>query len=523
VLGRLRIVHAALVASLFAASLTLTGCDPLGIGKMADAIEKTIDEMGPELEAWRGTLQALPDELAKFEDDVDKDAKELATSTTKQVASLTTQAIELTNAKVQDRIAQAGTEFRCNADFLKESVRAELRYLADKLRFWEKKKPPPVPPVHKNCWIAPDTLSLYPTNDGQWQVDPVNMSTKGIIRLYGYAYRAEALPTVTLQDSTGTQVRPASVVPAYVTRYQINLDISTETFAGFQPGSRLVLDWPDDPGDSTTINLVSNPPAKLQIVNTELTPTEPKAGYDSVYLKVTVKNTGGTNSGPFTVTWVWDPEAKRISTRSYDGVLRPDELAEIGLGPNVYERSGDIPSFVSVDGGHSAQLPLRVLPGPPPRAGELSTGDDCDAIHYDVIPAAVPLGEVEFVLKPGFKINWWKGVFVPVTQGADVVTGVVPGLGMPALMSPDNRTIIAFNSFGKLEGGYRGFTMQDGTEASGRIALADLDRNRALQFGKAKGFGNKTTLPFKWHALSADVIDPLDGSKVILTWNRDGC
>jgi hypothetical protein len=520
-LGRLRSAHAALVAGLLAASAALTGCDVLRIGEVAQTIDDARIAIAAESTAWRSQLQRLSEDLNELESQAGKDIKDAVTSTANQVADLTAQAIELTDAKVQDRIAQAGTEFRCNTDFLKESVTAELQYLVDDLKFWEtEKKHKNTPPVHRNCWVAPTALSLYPTDDGHWSVDSANMSDKGVIHLFGYAYRADALPTVTLQDLSGSVVRAATIKPAYVTRYQINVDISTETFAGVQPGSRLVLDWPDNGNDSTTITLLPRPRARLQIQETTFSPAAPKAGSDQVSLRVKVKNTGGDTSGPFTVAWTPDTTpGTRTYSITHDRSLRANESVDLWLGPHIYTRSGDIDSTVSIsaNGADSKILRLHVLPRPPLTEGTLSTGD-CDAIDFKVDHNAVSEGEVEFVLQPGGNVTWWKAVFVPVTHGADVVGFLRP---WPVLATETGK-FVAVND-GALTGPYRGFYMERGTSAGGRIALADLDRSRALGFGKAKEFGNHKTLAFTWNALSADVIDPLGGSRVTLTWKQDGC
>jgi hypothetical protein len=67
-----------------------------------------------------------------------------------------------------------------------------------------------------------------------------------------------------LEDASGQNMRKANVPAAYVTHYQISLDLSTEDFEGVQAGARLVFRWPDQ-DEPNTINLTLHPAAKLRI------------------------------------------------------------------------------------------------------------------------------------------------------------------------------------------------------------------------------------------------------------------
>jgi hypothetical protein len=496
------------LAGVLGASVALTGCgaDLIRLGQVAETIDAARVAIADESGAWREELQKLSRDLDALESKTAADAKDVVTSTTNQVAQLTEQAIELTDTKVQGRIAQAGAEFRCNADFVRESVTAELQYLVDDLRFWEThNKLRDVAPPHQNCWVTPTTLSLYPADGGGWAVDAGNMLDPGVVELFGYAYRSDALPTVTLYDATGTPVRGATITPAYVTRYQINLDLSTETFVGVKDGDRLVLDWPDSVADSTTIILSPRPPAQLQIQATTYSSTAPQAGGDPVNVTVKVANTGGDTNQPFTVTWTPDAApGTRTYSFTHDQPLRGGESVEVALGPHTYVQSGDVSSTVSISSGGSDVTidVLHVRPPPPKLTDVLSTGDDCDAITYQVQHNAAPAGHVVVNLRRGPKVTWWKGIAVPVTWGSVTSKTVLPG-------DPS--------------GFYTVVEIQDGAVAGTEIALADLDRTRPVRFGKAKGWGNHTWLAFTWDALTPAEIDPLDQANVTLTWDADRC
>jgi hypothetical protein len=492
---------AGLCTAALAASVALTGCaKALGIDTVADTIDEARKTIAAQSDAWREELRVLSADLAKMESEVAADAKEVVTSAANQVAELTEQTVALTDAKIQDRIAQAGAEFRCNGDFVRESVTTELQYLVDDLKFWQQeKKRDGTPPPHQNCWVTPTVLSLYPAADGQWSVDPANMSDAGVIHMFGYGYRSDAMPTVTLE--TGSAVRDATIKTAYVTRYQVNLDIATEAFEGVQAGSQLVLTWPDRPDDSTTITLVPRPPAALQIQGTTFSSTSPRAGGDPVTVTVKVANTGGDTARPFNVAWVPDSSpGTPVYSVTYDQSLRAGESVEVPLGPHSYAQAGDVYSTVSITGADTKMDTIHVLPPPPKLSGSFGTGDDCDEIAYTVQHNAVPAGLIEFRLEHSPKVTWYKGLAVPTTTGR-----------APTWIDAGNL------------GSYRVLEIDRGTTEVTQIAVAELDRDRPIRFGKGKGTGGHYLLHFAWNGLSPDVIDPLDGSRVAVTWVKDDC
>ncbi len=64
-----------------------------------------------------------------MESQVHSDTKGVLADITNQVQDLATQTIQLSDAKAKDLIAQAGVEFRCNTNFVKAGVIAQLQYL----------------------------------------------------------------------------------------------------------------------------------------------------------------------------------------------------------------------------------------------------------------------------------------------------------------------------------------------------------------------------------------------------------
>ena len=307
VLGRLMsfVVLATLV-------LPLAGCrwDPLGVQNSIDDVVKEVERTRQTIEgestAWRDELPKLVNSLNGMESTIAADARGILADTTNQLQDLSTQTLQMTDAKAQDLIAQAGVEFRCNAGFVKAGVVAQLNSIVEDLQFWKQnkshlnKKPP-----HAVCWINPTALSLYQSGSN-WLIDTSNMADKNIVKVFGYSFWPSALPTLELQNAGGQKLRNVNLTAAYVTHYQINLDFSNEKFPDAVPGARLVFRWPDQ-ADPNTINLTLKSQAKLKFSNPVFNPTRPTAGKDAVTLQVTVKNEGGTRSGNFVVAWKPDP------------------------------------------------------------------------------------------------------------------------------------------------------------------------------------------------------------------------
>jgi hypothetical protein len=353
----------ALVLLLVAAGV-LEGC---GVSDDVDAAINEIDKVRRSVEgissSWRDELPKLAAQLKGLEDQVASDSKTVVAEAANQVQDLANQTIQLTDAKAQDLVAQAGVEFRCNAGFVKAGVVDQLHHLVDDLTFWkENKSHLNTKPIHTVCWINPTVLSLYPSGD-RWSIDTSNMSDKNVVRIFGYNFRPDALPVLELQDVGGHNVRNANLKAAYVTRYQINLDFSSEDFRGAAPGSRLVLRWPDQE-DPNTINLILNRPAALRITDPVFAPSAPTATKEAVSLKVTLRNQGGTRSGNFVVNWKPDPADPRILSVAR-GPLNPDQSAEVSFPGFVYTRGGVIGSTVSLSNGDDTKLfPLAVADPP---------------------------------------------------------------------------------------------------------------------------------------------------------------
>lgn len=130
----------------------------------------------------------------------------------------------------------------------------------------------------------------------------------------------------------------------------------------------------------------------------------------------------------------------------------------------------------------------------PPRLvnakGTLQTGDDCDAIDFNLEFNVLDSNFVEFILQPGVdpwgrKVTWWKQIGIPMKGGVET----------PIELRADGQPQVT------------------------RLPVNMLDNTKSISFAKAKTLGIHTALGYKWNALPAIK----GGCRLTLTWKQDAC
>ncbi len=335
----------------------------LGVPDIIKEIEKTRNSIVEESGEWRGELSKLKNQLDGMESRFSADLKGILNDTTNQVQDLTTQTINLTDAKAETLLGQAESSVFCTADFIKEGTVEQLEYIIEDLKFWivnethlAKK------PAHHVCIIAPNVLHLYPS-ENNWLIEASNMEDANIVKVFGYNFWADNVPSLELQDAGGNTLRPINLKAAYVTHYQINLDFAEEKFPDTKPGQRLVFRWPDH-DEPNTINLALAEPAKLRLSNSVFSLASPIAGIDPVTLQVTITNVGGSRSGNFEVIWKPDPNDNRTLSVNSPRPLEPKESITLSFpDPYVFQQDGQITMRIALMNGDDAiDVPLTVQP-----------------------------------------------------------------------------------------------------------------------------------------------------------------
>jgi len=364
-------------------------------------VDKTRQTVAQESAGWRDEIPKLVNSLNGMEGKISADAKSILADTTSQVQDLSTQLIQLTDAKAQDLISQAGVEFRCNADFVKSGAVAQLQAIVDDLKFWKQNKSHSgFKPSHNVCWINPSSLQLY-SDGNNWLVDTNTTGGSNIVHVFGYNFWPEALPRLELQNAGGQTIRTLSLQPAYVTHYQVNLDFSAADLHDVQSGARLVFRWPDVP-DPNTISLVLRQPASLTITGVSFNKSSPVATQDPVFPTVTIANVGGSDSDRFSVVWMPAPNAAPQSV-SVNQAIHAGASITVQFPGYAYPVCGPFVSNVSLsNGGASRNDTITVapycptLPGAPEK--RLQDKDITEGLSNSLSPigsrADKPVGDV---------------------------------------------------------------------------------------------------------------------------------
>jgi hypothetical protein len=110
---------------------------------------------------------------------------------------------------VDDVIRHVGAEGRCMGDFVQDRVANDFSQLSSKLQFWkEHNHTLPPPPPHAVCSIDAHQIDLHPTNTGGLAMDLPSIGSP-VVGVWGYDFRANALPAVELDNASGTNPRCA--------------------------------------------------------------------------------------------------------------------------------------------------------------------------------------------------------------------------------------------------------------------------------------------------------------------------
>lgn len=195
---------------------------------------------------------------------------------------------------MQQMTAMAGTEFRCNVDFLGSKAGATLQEfighsIVGKLRNilagGTASEPVPTPWV---CQVIPERIDLV-------KVDDRMIFEMGILTLTGYNYTDANSPRAYIADEAGNPLPNLTLYPYRTSPYQIQLNLQGLDFSAIPPRSRIVFQWPNVPETSGVAVLF--PTEGTPLARFIFTPTGGNA-------PLTVQFTDTSEGSPS--QWQWD-------------------------------------------------------------------------------------------------------------------------------------------------------------------------------------------------------------------------
>ncbi|WP_299029674.1 PKD domain-containing protein [uncultured Thermanaerothrix sp.] len=195
---------------------------------------------------------------------------------------------------MQQMTAIAGTEFRCNVDFLGSKAGATLQEfighsIVGKLRNILSGQPPTEPiPTPWVCQVIPERVELV-------QVGERLIFQAGLLTLTGYNYVDANAPRAYIADEAGNPLPGLQLFPYRTSPYQIQLNLQGLDFSAIPPRSRIVFAWPNVP--ETTGVAILMPLANPIVASFTFTPTGGNA-------PLTVQFTDTSSGDPS--EWWWD-------------------------------------------------------------------------------------------------------------------------------------------------------------------------------------------------------------------------
>jgi PKD repeat protein len=203
--------------------------------------------LDPETNATVNSLiDTIEDMPGEWENTMTEIIQVLETSTSNVASDIADEVSELMDeAKVNTQYVTAavGIEFRCNVDFLGARAGETIdqfigRTLVGRLRAIisgeSSEEEVPIPWV---CQIIPDQIDLD-------EVGEVIVFQDAVVKISGYNYEQDNLPTAFIVDEAGQQIESAMLYPFLTSPYQLQLNLQGIDFTTVPERSRVVFSWP---------------------------------------------------------------------------------------------------------------------------------------------------------------------------------------------------------------------------------------------------------------------------------------
>lgn len=233
-------------------------------------------------------LDQAPDRWQNVAEDLIKTLEGSSTNVAKEMANQVKSVLSEARLNLQQLMAAAGTEMRCNVDFMGSRAGATLtEFMGQSIigtlhniiegKTGADSKPPAIPWV---CQIIPDQVQLKSSGSKL-------LAEKPVIILTGYNFSDVNNPQVILANDSGQPVGGLKLYAYRQSSYQIQLNLQEIDFSTLPARSRVVFKWPNVT-DTTALALLRPEAGITPTVSAEVTMTAKTNIYAGPGVKYTV-------------------------------------------------------------------------------------------------------------------------------------------------------------------------------------------------------------------------------------------
>lgn len=225
------------------------------------------DETLDTIDGMVETIDAMPGQWEDAASDIIRTLEGSAGTAAGRMADEIEGVMKEARLNLQQLTASAGTEFRCNVDFLGSKAGATVQEFIGKsiigriksiISGEDSAETIPTPWV---CQVIPNQIELAALGGRIVALD-------GIVMITGYNYVDGNAPAAHIVDEAGTPVPGITLYPYRTSPYEIQVNLQDIDFSTAPARSRIVLQWPNVPETSGIALLMpgfSAPVAKFQV------------------------------------------------------------------------------------------------------------------------------------------------------------------------------------------------------------------------------------------------------------------
>ncbi len=236
-----------------------------GIGIKVGLDQGTLDSVNRLLD----DVDEAPDKWESVAEQIIQTLEGSATNVGKEMANQIKSVLADARINLQQIMAAAGTELRCNVDFMGSRAgstisefmgRSIIGILHDIVEGKTRPKTTPIPWV---CQMIPDQVEL--SQEGEKLV-----VDRAVVILTGYNFTEENNPEAYLVNEANQRIEAIKLYPYRQSGYQLQLNLQSIDFSTVPPRSRVVFKWPNV-SDTSALAVLMPPPGVTPEPQPELT------------------------------------------------------------------------------------------------------------------------------------------------------------------------------------------------------------------------------------------------------------